>query len=68
MNIRHWFWHNWKPVGVSYFVWVHYLYSKPINPGEGAVNTQVLYKCHCGKTKSEDMDGKWTLEQLSTSI
>ena len=26
--------------------------------------TDVLYQCKCGKLKSQELDGRWTMEQI----
>jgi hypothetical protein len=47
--------HEWEPRGVEQ-LWQFSAIRCPL--------TEVLYVCACGESKTQEMTGHWTLEQL----
>lgn len=48
------FWHRWEPVAIRWMATV----------GSGGHVSAVLYRCACGRTKTEILTGHWSIEQV----
>lgn len=58
-------WHKWEIVASN--IRIQPILVGGLHEDIGVPNTDILYKCSCGKVKEDSIHGRWTLEQLRSS-